>query len=52
MQLFLFKKYGLSPCEINTGGAIVDKLNAQQVLALVWDLSLGSDRELRAALPG
>lgn len=34
MQLFLFKKYGLLPCEINTGGAIVDKSTAAQVLAL------------------
>jgi len=34
MQLFLFKKYGLLPCEINTGGAIVDKSTAKQVLAL------------------
>ena len=34
MQLFLFKRYGLIPCEINTGGAIVDKTTAKQVLAL------------------
>ena len=34
MQLYLYKKYGLIPCEINTGGAIVDKTTAQQVLAL------------------
>jgi simple sugar transport system substrate-binding protein len=34
LQLYLFKKYGLLPCEINTGGAIVDKSTAKQVLAL------------------
>ena len=34
MQLFLYKKYGLLPCDINTGGAIIDKDNAQIVLDL------------------
>ncbi len=34
MQLFLFKKYSLLPCDINTGGAIVDKTTAKQVLSL------------------
>jgi ABC-type sugar transport system, periplasmic component len=34
MQLYLCKKYGLVPNEINTGGAIVDKTTAKQVLAL------------------
>ncbi len=34
MQLVLYKKYALIPCEINTGGAIVDKSTAAQVLAL------------------
>ena len=34
MQLFFFKKYSLLPCDINTGGAIVDKATAQAVLSL------------------
>jgi simple sugar transport system substrate-binding protein len=34
MQLFLYKKYSLIPCDINTGGAIVDKTTAKQVLSL------------------
>jgi simple sugar transport system substrate-binding protein len=34
MQLYLYKKFALIPCEINTGGAIVDKTTAAQVLAL------------------
>ena len=34
MQLVNYKKYGLLPCDINTGGGIVDKSNAQQVLEL------------------
>jgi simple sugar transport system substrate-binding protein len=34
MQLFFFKKYSLLPCEINTGGAIVDKTTAKAVLSL------------------
>ncbi len=34
MQLYLYKKYALLPCDINTGGAIVDKSTAAQVLAL------------------
>lgn len=33
-QLFLNKKYGLLPCDINTGGAIIDKTNATKVLEL------------------
>lgn len=33
-QLYYFKKYGLSPCDINTGGAMVDKSNVEKVLAL------------------
>ena len=32
MQLFLNNKYGLLPCDINTGGAIIDKGNAAVVL--------------------
>jgi len=34
MQLVNYKKYGLLPCDINTGGGIVDKTNAQKVLDL------------------
>jgi len=34
LQLFLYKKYSLLPCDINTGGAIVDKTTAKQVLSL------------------
>lgn len=34
MQLYFNKKYGLLPCDINTGGAIIDKSNAQIVLDL------------------
>jgi simple sugar transport system substrate-binding protein len=34
MQLYLNKKYGLLPCDINTGGAIIDKSNAAKVLEL------------------
>jgi simple sugar transport system substrate-binding protein len=34
MQLVNYKKYGLLPCDINTGGGIVDKTNAQKVLEL------------------
>lgn len=33
-QLYLYRKYGLSPCDVNTGGAIVDRFNAEQVLKL------------------
>jgi len=32
MQLYLNNKYGLLPCDINTGGAIIDKGNAAVVL--------------------
>jgi simple sugar transport system substrate-binding protein len=31
VQLYYYKKYGLLPCDINTGGAMVDKTNAEQV---------------------
>jgi simple sugar transport system substrate-binding protein len=31
-QLYLYQKYGLLPCDINTGSAIIDKSNAAQVL--------------------
>ena len=34
MQLYLNRKYGLLPCSINTGGAIIDKSNAAIVLEL------------------
>ena len=34
MQLYYFKKYGLMPCEINTGQALVEKNNASAVLEL------------------
>lgn len=34
LQLYLHKKYGLLPCSINTGGAIIDKSNAAIVLEL------------------
>jgi simple sugar transport system substrate-binding protein len=34
MQLYLNKKYGLLPCDINTGGAIIDKTKAARVLEL------------------
>jgi simple sugar transport system substrate-binding protein len=34
MQLYLNRKYGLLPCSINTGGAIIDKSNAEIVLEL------------------
>lgn len=34
MQLYMNQKYGLLPCDINTGGAIIDKSNAQVVLEL------------------
>lgn len=33
-QLYYNKKYGLLPCDINTGGAIIDKNNAAKVLQL------------------
>jgi len=32
VQLYLNKRYGLLPCDINTGGAIIDKTNAEAVL--------------------
>ena len=32
IQLYLNKMYGLLPCDINTGGAIIDKTNAAVVL--------------------
>lgn len=34
MQLYMNQKYGLLPCNVNTGGAIIDKSNAQVVLEL------------------
>jgi simple sugar transport system substrate-binding protein len=34
MQLYYCRKYGLHPCDVNTGGAMVDKSNAAQVLEL------------------
>jgi len=34
IQLYKNKEYGLLPCDINTGGAIIDKDNAQIVLEL------------------
>jgi len=34
MQLYLNRKFGLLPCDINTGGAIIDKSNAARVLEL------------------
>ena len=34
LQLYLNNKYGLLPCDINTGGAIIDKTNAAIVLDL------------------
>lgn len=34
IQLYNNKKYGLLPCDINTGGAIIDKTNAKTVLSL------------------
>lgn len=34
MQLYFNKKYGLLPCDINTGGAIIDKRNATRVMQL------------------
>lgn len=34
MQLYLYNKYGLLPVDINTGGAIIDRSNAQIVLEL------------------
>lgn len=34
LQLYYSKKYGLAPCSINTGGAMVDGTNVKQVLSL------------------
>jgi hypothetical protein len=34
MMLYLFKEFGLSPTDINTGVAIVDKANVDQVVEL------------------
>jgi simple sugar transport system substrate-binding protein len=34
LQLYLYNKYGLLPCDVNTGGAIIDKTNAAIVLDL------------------
>jgi simple sugar transport system substrate-binding protein len=34
LQLFFYQKYGLLPCDINTGGAIVDKARAESILEL------------------
>jgi len=31
-QLYYYCKYGLIPCDINTGGAIIDKSNAEPIL--------------------
>ena len=31
-QLYYARKYGLHPCDVNTGGGVVDKTNAKQVL--------------------
>lgn len=33
-QLYYCRKYGLMPCDINTGGAMVDKSNVQRVMEL------------------
>ena len=33
-QLYYNRKYGLHPCDVNTGGGIVDKATAKQVLKL------------------
>jgi simple sugar transport system substrate-binding protein len=33
-QLYYYSKYGLSPCDINTGGAMVDASNVEQVMTL------------------
>jgi len=33
-QLYFYKKYGLLPCDVNTGGAIIDKSNAELALKL------------------
>ncbi len=32
VQLYFNKRFGLLPCDINTGGAIIDKTNADAVL--------------------
>jgi len=31
-QLYYYRKYGLVPCDINTGAAIIDKMNAKPIL--------------------
>ena len=31
-QLYYYRKYGLIPCDINTGGAIIDRSNAEPIL--------------------
>ena len=33
-QLYYYRKYGLMPCDINTGGAMVDKTNVRKVMDL------------------
>lgn len=33
-QLYYYKKYGLMPCDINTGGAMVDRSNVKKVMDL------------------
>lgn len=37
-QLYYYKKYGLQPCDINTGGAVIDKHNAAPALSLAGDV--------------
>ncbi len=34
MQLYFYRKYGLLPCDVNTGGAIVDASNVDLVMDL------------------
>ncbi|HPO14818.1 MAG TPA: substrate-binding domain-containing protein [Candidatus Hydrogenedentes bacterium] len=34
MQLYYCRKYGLHPCDVNTGGTMVDKTNAARILDL------------------
>jgi len=33
-QLYYYRKYGLLPCDVNTGGALVDKSNVDRVVEL------------------
>ncbi|MCL5269452.1 MAG: substrate-binding domain-containing protein [bacterium] len=37
-QLYYNRQYGLLPCDINTGGAMIDKTNAAPALALAGDI--------------